>query len=214
MGTTAEAEARLQRLFARFAGVGAPIWSGDLRAVPDVDLERARKRAVDAATKAGRLELLDDALEFVEKGYAQRVSRDTAWTGIMAVGPSYDGRYRADSQLVLEDLVLAMVVLDVAPESVTEPLRADGERLLRIQADDMESPLRDAEGGEATDDDGRPPVEPHTPPLVFNSSAVGVAVLGMAAFALFAGATIGLEAVIAVVLVFGAVFLLRRLIGT
>lgn len=213
MGTTPEAEARLQRLFARFEGVGAPIWSGDLRAVSDVNLERARDRAVDAATSAGRQELLDDALEFVEQGYAQRVSRDTAWTGIMAVGPSYDGRYRADSQRVLEDLVLAMVVLDIAPESVTEPLRADGERLLRIQADDLESAMRDAESGAATDDDGRPPVEPHTPPLVFNSSAVGVGVLGMAAFALFAGATIGIEAVIAVVLVFGAVFLLRRLIG-
>lgn len=212
MGTTADAEARIQRLFERFEGVGAPIWSGDLRSVSELNLERARDRAVDAAGGAGRLELLDDALEFVEKGYAHRVSRDTAWTGIMAVGPAYDGRYRADSQRVLEDLVLAMVVLDVAPESVTEPLRADGERLLRISVDD-EPALRDADGSEAMHDDGRPPIEPHTPPLVFNSGALGVGVLGLLAFGLFAGATIGIEAFIAMALVFGAVLVLRRIVG-
>jgi hypothetical protein len=213
MGTTAEAEARLQRLFARFEGVGAPIWSGDLRSVSDVNLEQARDRALEAATDTGRLGLLDDALEFVEKGYAHRVSRDTAWTGIMAVGPSYDGRFRADSQRVLEDLVLAVVVVDVAPEGVTEPLRVDGERLLRIGTDELTSPLRDADPADGSADDGRPPLEPHTPPLVFNSSALGVGVLGMLAFSLFAGVTVGIEAVIAIVLVFGAVLVLRRLVG-
>jgi hypothetical protein len=208
---TDDAHARLERLFSRFEGVGAPIWSGDLRSVSDASLRQARDRALDAASKAGRLELLDEALEFVEKGYAQRVSRDTAWTGIMAVGPSYDGRYRADSQVVLEDLVLATVVLDVASESITEPLRVDGERLLRLGPQDLESPLREGDGT-ATHDDGLPPVDPSAAPFVFRSRAVGLGALALALLSLFGGVVIGVEALIALGLVFGAVFLLRLVI--
>lgn len=213
MSSRDDPQARLERLFGRFEGVGAPIWSGELRSVSDVNLEQARERAVDAAGRAGRLELLDDALEFVDKGYAHRVSRDTAWTGIMAVGPSYDGRFRADSQIVLEDLVLAMVVLDVAPESVTEPLRVDGERLLRISLDDVESPPREAEGDEGAVDDGSPPLDPSPAPLVFRSRAVGAGALAVAALSLFGGVTLGVEALIALGLIVGAVFVLRLAIG-
>ena len=211
MSPTDDAHARLERLFSRFEGVGAPIWSGDLRSVSDASLRQARDRALDAASKAGRLELLDEALEFVEKGYAQRVSRDTAWTGIMAVGPSYDGRYRADSQVVLEDLVLATVVLDVASESITEPLRVDGERLLRLGPQDLESPLREGDGT-ATHDDGLPPVDPSAAPFVFRSRADGLGALALALLSLFGGVVIGVEALIALGLVFGAVFLLRLVI--
>mgnify|MGYP001811692267 CR=1 FL=1 len=211
MGTRDDAEARLERLFARFEGAGAPIWSGDLRSVSEVNLERARERAIDAAEKAERLELLDDAIEFVDQGYAQRVSRDTAWTGIMAVGPSYDGRYRAESQRVLEDLVLATAVLDVAPESVTEPLAADGERLLRLKPEDEDAHLHAAD--EAPDDDGLPPVDPNPAPLVFRSRAVGAGALALALFIVFGGVVVGVEALIALGLIFGAVFALRLVLG-
>lgn len=209
-----EAQARLERLFARFEGVGAPVWSGDLRSVSGANLERARDRAIGAATKADRLQLLDDALEFVDRGYAHRVSRDTAWTGILGVGPSYDGRYRAESQVILEDLVLATVVLDVAPESVTEPLRADGERLLRIEVEEAHLPLRESDGEDDDGDDGTPPPDATAAPMVFNTRWIPLALLGLMALSLLgAGVVVGTEGLAAVLLVFGVVWLLRRAAG-
>lgn len=163
-------EARLERLFERFSHHDLPLWGAQEREVSAEALENAREIAFRHAEAAGRGELLDLALERVDRGYAHRLSDQGYWTGLFAVSVPVTSSDRANSQMIIEDLVIATVVEDLVPAPVTRLLRADGERLLRVA-----EPEAAAIGKAESEDDGSPPLDPFPGPWV--PAGIGAAIV-------------------------------------
>jgi hypothetical protein len=159
------AEERVERLFERVSRHDVPVWVGVHREVGPGVVEDAPDIAFARAGEAGRGALLDLSLERVERAYAQYFGDQGYWTGLFAVPVPATTADRVGSQLILEDLATAVIVEDLVAEDVAMPLRADGDRLLRIGH---------VEDDAADGDDGAPPVEPFRGPLVTASLAGGV----------------------------------------
>jgi hypothetical protein len=164
------AEARVERLFEGLSRHEVPIWAGVERSVPEPRLRAARTAARAQARACGREVLLDDAVERVRRAYALHLGDEGYWTGLFAVPVPASPRDRATSQLIVEDLVRALVLEDVLPEAVGHSLRADGEDLL--------GSMRGADGP-GSEDAGEPPRDPFGPPLVA-TTLVGGAFLALA----------------------------------
>jgi hypothetical protein len=192
-GAMTMTEEQVERFFERVSHHDLPVWVGVTRVVAPETLEDARDIAFERADEAGRRSLLDVSLERVDLAYARHLGAAGYWTGVFAVPVPASAADRAGSQGIVEDLVTALVVEDLVPEDVAGPLRADGERLLRIGDD---------EGDLVVGDDGGPPVEPFRGPLVTATIAGGIVLA--AVWSLFVGFE-GLAAVVA-----GMVVLLAR----
>ncbi|CAN5803824.1 hypothetical protein BH23CHL8_BH23CHL8_15980 [soil metagenome] len=128
----AQAAERVERILLRLAEEGVPLWGGSpMRA--GRDLRPIRGLAERRAIEAGRDELLGEARERVGRAYVARLANMGAWTGIAGFSLPFSARERAESEMVLRDLVTAAVVEDLVPQSAVAALRADGERLLALR---------------------------------------------------------------------------------
>jgi hypothetical protein len=151
------AEARVERVLRMVARQDVPLWGGSPLGAHR-DLGRARRLAERFAVEAGRDDLLEAALARVAQTYALRLGDMGVWTAIAAIPVPFDARARAESQMVLRDLVTAAVVEDLLPQDVLARLRADSEPLLGPVEDDAWAPTPRLERA--------PPREPFLGPLV------------------------------------------------
>lgn len=201
-----QARIRVESLIGRMAERDLPVVIGE-RMYPDSALRTLREEAEDQADEAGRGELVETARDRITRAYVLQFGDHGLRISYGASSGMATSRERADSQVVLGDLVLATAVEDLLSASMLEPLRADGERLLGIAAMDSDEPS----GFDAAGDDPDALTVGRTvgPRLVTAASLVALVAL---TFLMVAGATedLGLAAIVASVV---AIVLLVSMVG-